>query len=108
MNLATGRTGPFHSDWSMRGGCQLSLAEDLPYVINSRGPGSIPERICSTADRPQDASGGAGAYAEIRTRDLFLTKEVLCRLSYVGAANPDSTLGADLDVGGRSPWRPPR
>src|SRR5436309_2658460 len=37
------------------------------------GPGSIPERICSTADRPEDASGGAGAYAEIRTRDLFLT-----------------------------------
>ncbi len=25
-----------------------------------------------------------GAHVEIRTRDLFLTKEVLCRLSYVG------------------------
>src|SRR5436309_3047326 len=29
---------------------------------------------------------GPGAHVGIRTRDLFLTKEVLCRLSYVGAA----------------------
>jgi hypothetical protein len=28
---------------------------------------------------------GDGAHVEIRTRDLFLTKEVLCHLSYVGA-----------------------
>ena len=27
-------------------------------------------------------SGGVGAVNAIRTRDLFLTKEVLCRLSY--------------------------
>ncbi len=27
---------------------------------------------------------GVGAHVGIRTRDLFLTKEVLCRLSYVG------------------------
>jgi hypothetical protein len=26
----------------------------------------------------------SGAHVGIRTRDLFLTKEVLCRLSYVG------------------------
>src|SRR3954447_8126888 len=28
--------------------------------------------------------GKVGAHVETRTRDLFLTKEVLCRLSYVG------------------------
>src|SRR3989304_7451685 len=28
---------------------------------------------------------GAGAHIGIRTQDLFLTKEVLCQLSYVGA-----------------------
>jgi hypothetical protein len=29
---------------------------------------------------------GGGAHARIRTGDLFLTKEMLYRLSYVGAA----------------------
>jgi hypothetical protein len=31
-----------------------------------------------------EAKGAGGAHVGIRTRDLFLTKEVLCRLSYVG------------------------
>ena len=30
--------------------------------------------------------GGRGAHARIRTGDLFLTKEMLYRLSYVGGA----------------------
>ena len=35
--------------------------------------------------------GGPGAHARIRTGDLFLTKEMLCHLSYVGdAPTPDS------------------
>ena len=34
----------------------------------------------------REAKGPTGAHVEIRTRDLFLTKEVLCRLSYVGPA----------------------
>src|ERR1700674_1962344 len=36
-------------------------------------------------------TGGSGAHARIRTGDLFLTKEMLCHLSYVGnAPTPDS------------------
>ena len=40
------------------------------------------------ADRPQAPAidqTGCGAHARIRTGDLFLTKEMLYRLSYVGA-----------------------
>src|SRR5207244_8287231 len=33
---------------------------------------------------------GIGAHARIRTGDLFLTKEMLYRLSYVGGLQPDS------------------
>ena len=33
---------------------------------------------------------GDGAHARIRTGDLFLTKEMLYRLSYVGGLCPDS------------------
>src|SRR5438876_4595039 len=36
-------------------------------------------------------AGGGGAHNRTRTDDLFLTKEVLCRLSYVGS---------------RADWRP--
>ena len=32
--------------------------------------------------------GSRGAHARIRTGDLFLTKEMLYRLSYVGAPQP--------------------
>ena len=46
-------------------------------------------RVVSVVDPQRGDQGsmritGDGAYAEIRTRDLFLTKEVLCHLSYVG------------------------
>ena len=37
-----------------------------------------------TSRRPQRI----GAHARIRTGDLFLTKEMLYRLSYVGTAQP--------------------
>src|SRR5581483_6498543 len=74
--------------------------------------------------RPQRSIKEAGAYAGIRTRDLFLTKEVLCRLSYVGRAatagggsrgeprpNSDSTRrrrpSPAAAAGGRSPPPPP-
>jgi hypothetical protein len=38
--------------------------------------------------------GGRGAHARIRTGDLFLTKEMLCHLSYVGEPQPKDTRGA--------------
>src|SRR5713226_1011386 len=44
--------------------------------------------------------GGRGAHARIRTGDLFLTKEMLYRLSYVGVAS-DPILSAAY-------WRPTR
>ena len=34
------------------------------------------------------SKGGDGAHARIRTGDLFLTKEMLYRLSYVGGLRP--------------------
>ena len=34
-----------------------------------------------------------GAHARIRTGDLFLTKEMLCHLSYVGEPQPKDTSG---------------
>jgi hypothetical protein len=37
------------------------------------------------------ASRGLGAHARIRTGDLFLTKEMLCHLSYVGESQPKIT-----------------
>src|SRR6202140_5444892 len=35
---------------------------------------------------------GRGAHARIRTGDLFLTKEMLCHLSYVGGAQPSDSI----------------
>ena len=34
------------------------------------------------------SKSGTGAHARIRTGDLFLTKEMLCHLSYVGQTQP--------------------
>jgi hypothetical protein len=47
----------------------------MPSLDGSNPPGSAAFELQS----------GSGAHVEIRTRDLFLTKEVLYRLSYVGA-----------------------
>jgi hypothetical protein len=42
--------------------------------------------VNGTGSREYEPGSGmlGGAHVGIRTRDLFLTKEVLCRLSYVG------------------------
>src|SRR5579859_5607021 len=69
-------------------------------------------------DASSDPKQVFGAHVEIRTRDLFLTKEVLCRLSYVGpSADPPGSgpsrngilpfrlPGARLDQRGPPPWR---
>ena len=37
---------------------------------------------------PGIRSNEFGAHARIRTGDLFLTKEMLCHLSYVGETQP--------------------
>ncbi len=58
----------------------------LPSSNSSRRV-PLPRPRGSREVRPEYGSAfrrGDGAYAGIRTRDLFLTKEVLCRLSYVG------------------------
>src|SRR5215212_7647324 len=46
--------------------------------------------------------GGHGAHNRVRTDDLFLTKEVLCRLSYVGpgASRMEPTTGLEPGTGG--------
>src|SRR5215471_15816399 len=50
-----------------------------------RASPAIPHRLLRV---PSNTKPGwrtlVGAHVGIRTRDLFLTKEVLCRLSYVG------------------------
>src|SRR5215207_4646172 len=45
---------------------------------------------------------GHGAHNRVRTDDLFLTKEVLCRLSYVGprASRVEPTTGLEPGTGG--------
>ena len=47
---------------------------------------------------------GDGAHNRTRTDDLFLTKEVLCQLSYVG---PDPIARRDVEVVGREGFEPP-
>ena len=43
-----------------------------------------PRERCALASRPSSRFLFYGAHDGIRTRDLFLTKEVLYRLSYMG------------------------
>jgi hypothetical protein len=47
---------------------------------------------------------GDGAHNRTRTDDLFLTKEVLCQLSYVG---PDPIAMVRYEVVGREGIEPP-
>ena len=47
-----------------------------------------------------------GAHVGIRTRDLFLTKEVLYRLSYVGAAGPPAASAAPTADSSQCPAEP--
>jgi hypothetical protein len=47
---------------------------------------------------------GDGAHNRTRTDDLFLTKEVLCQLSYVG---PDPIAMVRCEVVGREGFEPP-
>ena len=52
-------------------------------------------KVRETPLRTNLLSGGKTAYDEIRTRDLSLTKRVLCQLSYVGKVeNPGFDPGA--------------
>src|SRR4051794_10833347 len=57
----------------------------------SHGPSSAAPR--ALPDGPFEfeigPEGHAGAHVGTRTRGLFLTKEVLCRLSYVGACRAE-------------------
>src|SRR3970040_324574 len=61
--------------------------------------GAASPLIVSSGDRLRS---GGGAHNRVRTDDLFLTKEVLCRLSYVGpeAAQLDPTTGLEPGTGG--------
>src|SRR6266849_11151617 len=52
-------------------------------VISSQTPSAFPKPRDEYELGPQK---GRGAHARIRTGDLFLTKEMLYRLSYVGGA----------------------
>src|SRR6185369_2559975 len=61
--------------------------------------------LAGTASPVFMASGdarGHGAHNRVRTDDLFLTKEVLCRLSYVGprASRMEPTTGLEPGTGG--------
>src|SRR5436309_12642469 len=54
-------------------------------------------------------AGGGGAHNRTRTDDLFLTKEVLCRLSYVGSrADGSFRSSGPVDLVGREGIEPPQ
>ncbi len=82
------------------------------------GSGRTPPRWRSGGSREYKVvvTTAVGAHVEIRTRDLFLTKEVLCRLSYVGPATRRLYPVAEfkrppwerLGRGGVTPWEPGR
>ena len=68
----------------------------MSFRINSNGTGSfssVTHSSLSTLYLPLDllssaGPSGGGAHDRIRTGDLFLTKEVLYRLSYMGPLTP--------------------
>src|SRR5437773_1902875 len=62
-----------HSSRNSRERVTGCLSDSRAFMASGRGSG-----------RFGSGSPGAQAHDRIRTGDLFLTKEVLCRLSYVG------------------------
>src|ERR1700682_3286824 len=68
-------------------------------LLSSRAPGAFQLARNEYEIEPQE---GHGAHARIRTGDLFLTKEMLCHLSYVGEPQPKDTSGPRI-IAARSP-----
>src|SRR5579862_2138957 len=60
-------------------------------VVSSQAPSPFQKPRNEYEIEPQK---GRGAHARIRTGDLFLTKEMLYRLSYVGGLQPQRLLEA--------------
>src|ERR1700737_1765380 len=68
-------------------------------VVSSRAPIAFQKPRNEYEIEPQK---GHGAHARIRTGDLFLTKEMLCHLSYGGEPQPKDTSGPCI-LGARTP-----
>ena len=70
-----------------------ALCQSLPLVREIGKPAEHGKSVwfsigCVTENGLIELEAGYGAHARIRTGDLFLTKEMLYRLSYVGGLRP--------------------
>src|SRR4051812_12768827 len=75
------------------------------FFLATRPFSLLQARPCRDANRVQRPMGrlGRGAHNRTRTDDLFLTKEVLCQLSYVGPGPTEGSDGCGGQGGNRTP-----